>query len=58
MPAGRCDDGVNHALFQQLPADFPFGVAAEEDAVRRDDAHGSRGLQVIKTVQKEGVVGL
>ena len=34
----QADDALDVAALEQLPADRGFGVAAEQDAVRQDDA--------------------
>ena len=55
---GQPDDGVDGAVVDQLLADRAFGGAAEEDAMREDDAHRSVFLEVVEAVEQEGVVRL
>ena len=55
---GEADDGVDVVLFNQIPADFSFLAAPEENAVRKDNGHDSVGSQVVQIVQQERIVRL
>lgn len=51
-------DGVDATVFDEVPADGPFRLSAEEDAQGHDDAHHTVFPEMIETMEQEGVVGL
>ncbi len=51
------DDCLNMAVLHQVLANGALLAAAEQHAVRQDDAHDAVRAQVIQVVQQKGVVG-
>ena len=54
----QANHGLQVVVFNESFADSAFLTAPKQHAVGQDDGHDAAGLEVIKIVQQEGVVGL
>ena len=54
----QADNGIDMVFLHQVPPDFPFFIAPEKNAVRKDDGHNAIGFQVVQVMEQEGIVRL